>query len=96
MDILAAGGKAAHQTAWCNKITSAIFRVSRGAERVVLGDLYYGEYSQAIIFLCSDDGEWEVTVEPLDRFRALNPGWPGLWSEAEGDEPSLPLPALVE
>lgn len=95
VELLAAGGKEAHKPGCCNKITSVIFRVPKGAKRVIVGDLYYGEYSHAIIFTCAN-GEWTVAVEPLDRFCALNPDWTGPWTTAKGGEPRLPLPALVE
>lgn len=92
VELLAAGSHPSHTPGNCNKITSAIFRVPKGATRVFVGDFYCEEYSQAIIFTCSD-GEWVVTVEPYERFCATNPEWTGLWTE---DEPPLPLPALVE
>lgn len=96
VELLAGGGEAAHTTGCCNKITTAIFRVPKGTKKVVVGDMYYGKWSHAIFFTLAGNGEWEVRVEPYDRFCALNPDWPGLWTQAgEGGE-KLPLPALVQ
>ena len=95
VEILASGAKEAHTTGCCNQISSVVFRVPKGTKRVVVGDLYYGEHSQAIIFTCNK-GKWSVKVEPVPRFQALNPEWPGLWSEEKDGKPSLPLPALIE
>lgn len=92
--LLAAGAKPKNQPGWCNKVTSVIFRVPKGTRKVVMGDFYYGEYSQVITFTSYHEG-WEVTLEAYDRFCALNTRWPGPWTKEEGDEPSIPLPALV-
>lgn len=94
VELLAAGGKAAHTPGCCNKITTAVFRVPTETRTVVVGDMYYGPWSQAIFFtrpLGTD--AWEVKVEPYDRFCALNPNWPGLWTHGDSH---LPLPALVQ
>lgn len=96
VELLAAGAKPAHKTAWCNKITSGLFRVPKGTKRVMIGDMLYGEHSHAIDFIVGPDGDWSVTVDPYDRFCALNPNWKGLWAEGKDGKPPLPLPALVE
>lgn len=97
VELLAAGGKEAHTQGNCNKISSAIFRVPKGTKRVVIGDMYGSSNSEAITFTRAD-GVWAVTVEPYDRFCALNPNWKGvwLWPTDEENKPPLPLPALVE
>lgn len=93
LDLLASGSRAAHTPGSCNMHSTVVFRVPRMTTKVMVGDLYYGDWSQAISFLRDPEKGWEVEVELYDRWCALNYDWRGPWSEGN---PSLPLPALVE
>lgn len=94
VEVIAAGGQDAHTRGNCNKISSVVFRVPKGARKVVVADLYYGSYDHVLMFKYVD-GEWLGERMPRDQFSALNPDWPGQWEENK-DGVKIPFPAYVE
>lgn len=90
IELLAAGGK----ETCCNKISTVLLRAQKVIRRLVVGDMLYSQYSQAIEFVC-EGKEWVVKVQPYDRFCATNSVWGGPWGVGESGCP-VPLPMLVE